>query len=112
MNSKINKVIDDIEKTKTKIAELQALLPELERKRVDMENTEIIKLLRSANIAPADIPDFIEKIKTSGTNLPNLADDEYTKPSYPSSVLRESLANDVNSNLKHTKNDDDSEVEE
>jgi len=41
LNAKINKVVDDIEKTKAKIVELQALLPELERKRTDMENTEI-----------------------------------------------------------------------
>jgi hypothetical protein len=42
MNPKIRKVIDDIERTKNKITELQSLLPELERKRIDMENTEII----------------------------------------------------------------------
>ena len=85
MNAKINKVTDDIEKTKAKIEELQALLPELERKRTDMENTEIIKLLRSADIAPADVPDFIKKVKASGTNLPNLAIvAETTKPPYRS----------------------------
>jgi len=67
MNPKIKKVSDDIEKTRAKIAELQALLPELERKKTDMENTEIIKLFRSADIAPADIPDFIKAIKTPDT---------------------------------------------
>lgn len=64
MNPKIKKVIDDIERTKTKIAELQALLPELERKRIDMENTEIIKLVRSANISPADLPGFLESLNS------------------------------------------------
>ena len=63
MNSKINRVIDDIAKTKSKIAELQALLPELERKRIDMENNEIIRLVRSANIKPAEFPAFIKEVK-------------------------------------------------
>jgi len=65
MNQRIQKIIDDIERTKAKISELQALVPELERKRLDAENTEIRRLLNSANIAPADVADFIESIKTN-----------------------------------------------
>ena len=103
MNAKINKVTDDIEKTKAKIEELQTLLPELERKRTDMENTEVIKLLRSADIAPADIPDFIKKVKASGTNLSNLVTvAETTKPPYPS----ENGASD-NHNFADTDNNAD-----
>jgi len=63
MNQRIQKAIDEIERTKTRIAELQALLPELERKKQDLENTEILRLVRSANIAPGDIAAFIESIK-------------------------------------------------
>ena len=65
MNQRIQKAIDEIERTKTRIAELQALLPELERKKQDLENTEILRLVRSANIAPGDIAAFIESIKTN-----------------------------------------------
>ena len=65
MNQRIQKIIDDIERTKAKISELQALVPELERKRLDAENTEIRRLLNSANTAPADVADFIESIKTN-----------------------------------------------
>jgi hypothetical protein len=64
MNPKINKAIDDIERTKAKIAELQALLPELERKRKDLEDAEIVRLVRSANVAPGDIAAFIDSIKS------------------------------------------------
>jgi len=64
LNPKIKKVIDEIDRTKAKILELQTLLPELERKRIDMENTEIIKLVRSADILPAELPAFIESLKT------------------------------------------------
>jgi len=63
MNQRIQKAIDEIERTKAKIAELQALLPELERKLTNLENTEIVKLVRSANVAPGDIAAFIESIK-------------------------------------------------
>jgi hypothetical protein len=63
MNQRIQKAVDEIERTKAKIAELQALLPELERKKLDLENTEILRLVRSANIAPCDIAAFIESIK-------------------------------------------------
>jgi len=65
MNPKINKVIDDIERTKAKIAELQALLPELERKKTDLENTEVVRMMRSANVAPGDIAAFIESLRTT-----------------------------------------------
>ena len=63
MNPRIQKTIDEIERTKAKIIELQALLPELERRRTDLENTEIVKLVRSANVAPGDIAEFIESLK-------------------------------------------------
>jgi hypothetical protein len=65
MNQRIQRAIDEIERTKAKIAELQALLPELERKRKDLEDNEIVRLVRSANVAPGDIAAFIESIKTN-----------------------------------------------
>ena len=63
MNPKIKKTQDELERTKDKIAELQALVPQLERSITDMENTEIIKAVRSANIALADLPAFISSLK-------------------------------------------------
>jgi len=75
MNPRIQKFTDDIERTKAKITELQALLPELERKRTDAENTEIRRLLHVANILPGDVAAFIETIKAhrqgSRTNIEN-----------------------------------------
>ena len=64
MNQRIQKANDEIERTKARIAELQALLPELERKRTELENNEIVKLVRSANVAPGEIAAFIESIKS------------------------------------------------
>jgi flagellar biosynthesis component FlhA len=64
INPKIRKVVDDIEKTKAKIAELQALLPELERKKIELENNEIVRLVRKAIVEPGDLAAFLENIKS------------------------------------------------
>lgn len=63
MNQKINRKAEEIERTKAKIAELQALVPELEREKENMENSEVIRLFRSANIAPGDVAAFVETIR-------------------------------------------------
>ena len=68
MNPKIKKTRDELERTKVKIAELQALVPQLERSITDMENTDIIKAVRSVDIAPADLPAFLAALKSGGTN--------------------------------------------
>ena len=64
MNVQINKVANDIEKTKAKIAELQALLPELEKKKTDLENAEIVRLVRKASVEPNALAGFLNSIKT------------------------------------------------
>ena len=73
MNPKIKKTRDELERTKAKIIELQALVPQLERSVTDMENTDIIKAVRSADIAPADLPAFIASLKNAGAAAPESA---------------------------------------
>jgi hypothetical protein len=68
MNPKIQKAVREIERTKAKIAELQALLPELEKQKTDLENTEIVKLVRSANVAPEALGDYLRSIRAE--NVP------------------------------------------
>lgn len=63
MNPKIEKITREIEKTRTRITEDQARLKELERQKVDLENTEIVVLFRSVDVAPAELAAFIEKYK-------------------------------------------------
>ena len=67
MNPKLQRIIRDIERTKTKIEELQALLSELERQRTDLENLEIIKVFRSADVAPGDFAEFIAAYRAKAT---------------------------------------------
>ena len=70
MNPKIKKAREELERTKAKITELQALVPQLERSITDMENADIIKAVRSANIAPEDLPAFIESLKNVNSAAP------------------------------------------
>ena len=67
MNPKIQKTINEIEKTKTRIAEFQARLQELEAQRIEMENTEIVGLFRSVDVAPQDLADFIRAFKAQNS---------------------------------------------
>ena len=52
MSSKIVKVCAEIEKVKAKISEQQTRLRELERQKTELENTEIVELVRSLNLTP------------------------------------------------------------
>ena len=70
MNPKIKKAKEELERTKAKIIELQALVPQQERNITDMENTEIVRLVRSANIPLDDLPEFIALIKTPAAPVP------------------------------------------
>ena len=65
MNPKLKKVNQEIERTRAKIAELQALLPVLEKQRTELENAEWIKALRSADVAPENFTAFIEAFKAN-----------------------------------------------
>ena len=63
MNKKLQRTNTEIEQAKARIAELQALLPGLEKQKIDLENTEIVRLVRSANIAPEDLEAFLQTIR-------------------------------------------------
>lgn len=63
MNPKIEKITREIEKTQARIADDQARLKELERQKLNLENTEIVVLFRSVDVAPSELAAFIEKYK-------------------------------------------------
>ena len=69
MNPKIDKIARDIEKIRTRIAGDQARLKELERQKVDMENTAIINMFRAVNVQPGEIAALI-KAHRDGAVLP------------------------------------------
>lgn len=61
-NKKIAKVDADIAKTKAKLAELQTILKEQERQKLELENTNIVDMVRGLNISLADLPALLEKL--------------------------------------------------
>ena len=80
MTPKIEKITREIEKTRARITDDEARLKELERKKIEFENTEIVILFRSVDAAPAELIAFIDKYKQQSsvgsapanyTGLPN-----------------------------------------
>lgn len=63
---KSERIITEIEKTKAKIATLQARLKELEQQKVEAENTSILAVVRSANLTPAQLSSFIRAYAQQG----------------------------------------------
>ncbi|MDL2206147.1 DUF4315 family protein [Eubacteriales bacterium OttesenSCG-928-N13] len=63
---KVERIQTEITKTKEKIATLQSRLRELERQKTETENTEIIAVIRSADISRQELMAFIEAFKTQG----------------------------------------------
>jgi len=91
MTPRISKITDEINKTKGKIANLQEELPKLERKRTELENAEIIRLVRSSNVSPEEVAGVIASISTQGI----VAHDRLEHPlKQNDSVLAEKLATD------------------
>ena len=90
MTPKIQKITAEIEKTRARITESQERLREMERQRTELENTEIVALFRSLDVAPGDLPAFIAAMKESAVSKEAPA---YTPPpdapSYTSSPMRE-----------------------
>ena len=59
MNPKIDKLTKEIEKAREKLAEWQARLRDLERQQTEAENTEYVAIVRSLNISPQELAEFI-----------------------------------------------------
>lgn len=71
--SKSAKIEAEIEKVKAKIAEQQAKLKDLEQKKVEAENSEIVDIVRGMSVSLSDLPLLLEKLKTGdalGQNVP------------------------------------------
>ena len=57
--NKLDRIERDIEKTKTKIAELQKQLRELEADKTEQENLQIVQLVRGLNMTPQEFAAFV-----------------------------------------------------
>ena len=80
--SKSAKIQAEIEKVTAKINEQQARLKELEQKKLEAENgeiVEIVEIVRGMSVSLTDLPVLLQTIKSGGTlgqNVPKSADKE------------------------------------
>ena len=77
--SKSAKIQAEIEKVTAKINEQQARLKELEQKKLEAENGEIVEIVRGMSVSLTDLPVLLQTIKSGGTlgqNVPKSADKE------------------------------------
>ena len=65
--SKSAKIQSEIEKVMAKINEQQARLKELEQKKLEAENSEIVEIVRGMSVSLTDLPVLLQTIKSGGT---------------------------------------------
>ena len=71
--TKSAKIQAEIEKVKAKIVEQQTRLKELEQKKLEVENSEIVDIVRGMSIPLAELPVVLQQIRagaTLGQNVP------------------------------------------
>ena len=73
----LEKLEKEIEKTKTKIAEMQAKLHKLEEQKTELENTDYVAVARSFKLTPQQLADFLksQQAAPSETVLPQEKED-------------------------------------
>ena len=65
--SKSAKIQAEIEKVTAKINEQQARLKELEQKKLEAENSEIVEIVRGMSVSLTALPVLLQTIKSGGT---------------------------------------------
>jgi len=68
MNPRVIKIAQEIDKIKNKITDYQNRLKVLERQKTELENSDIVALVRGVDVPPDQLMAFIEAFKTGGTN--------------------------------------------
>lgn len=66
MSKKKQKVILDIKKTKEKISDLQSKLRQLENRKTELENTEIVELVRGTKMNTSELSEFLKAYREKG----------------------------------------------
>ena len=77
--SKSAKIQAEIEKVTAKINEQQARLKELEQKKLEAENSEIVEIVRGMSVSLTDLPVLLQTIKSGGALGQNGAVDKVSQ---------------------------------
>ena len=65
--SKSAKIEAEIEKVKAKIAEQQTKLKELDQRKIEVENSEIVDMVRSMSVSLTELSLLLEKLRSGET---------------------------------------------
>ena len=76
MSKKLEKYRAERDKNNAKIAELKEENRELDRVITELENTEIIGLVRAENMRPEELAEFLSKIRQSSIKEENKHEEE------------------------------------
>ena len=68
MNPKIKKIDAEYEKNAAKITELQERQRELEKQRLELENTDIIGIVRSMGLTPDQLAALLQSGRKEGAH--------------------------------------------
>ena len=77
MNAKIKKINAEYEKNAAKIADLQARQKELDKQRTELENLDIVGMVRSMGMTPEQLAAFIQASKTDASALTGKEEDSH-----------------------------------
>ena len=77
MNPKIEKLRKEHGKNKAKISDLQARNREMEKQIRELENTEIIGLVRARGMSPEDLAELMRGLKEPTVTSDETEDSEY-----------------------------------
>ncbi len=69
MNTKLNRVLDEIKRTEDKIAAWQEHLEELNIRKNQLEDAEIIKSIRSMKLGSREMLAFLENIRNGAADI-------------------------------------------
>lgn len=69
MNTKLNRVLDEIKRTEDKIAAWQEHLEELNIRKNQLEDAEIIKSIRSMKLDSREMLAFLENIRSGAVDI-------------------------------------------
>jgi chromosome segregation ATPase len=73
LNARIERITQEIEKLKRKIPEYQGRLRELERQKTELENADIVALVRGVDIPPEQLADFVRMFQEQkNTAVPDI----------------------------------------
>lgn len=78
MNQRLQKINEEIDKIKRKLVNYQSRLRDLERKKTELENADIIALVRGIDVPPDALADIVRvyKEKQADHAVPDISENK------------------------------------